>query len=97
MDTSIRSTTGIEYDSFTKRVEALTLRYGISIADIPVHEHTRGMRMDVADNVRKFRGLEKGNEVCEWDYEEYILYLTELIDRLEWALDKADGGEKDVC
>ena len=96
MDTLTRSTRP-ELDSFTERVEVLTLRHGISIADIPVHEHTRSMRMDVEDNVRKFRGLEKGSEVCEWDYEEYILYLTELIDRLEWALDNADGGEKDVC
>ena len=83
-------------DSFTKRVEALALRYGISIADIPIHDHPLGMRVNVTDDVRKFRSLSATGEVCEWDYEEYILYLTEIIDRLEWALDKASGGEKDV-
>lgn len=96
MDTSIRLSRP-EYDSFTERVEALCNRHGISIKDVPTHDHPRSMRIDVANDVRKFRGLERTGDVCEWDYEEYILYLTELIDRLEWALDKASGGEEDVC
>lgn len=76
-----------------ERIERLLNKAGQTIEDCPFF-YTKEQRSLAKEAVRK--RMRSGLFVTVADYQDYILHLTDVIDRLEWALDKqlAHNGEK---
>ena len=69
-------------NSADKRIEELLNRAGQTISDLPkrYRQEHRNTAFDAAD---KFGGSLSMTQ----DFENYILHLTDIIDRFEWALE----------
>lgn len=65
-----------------ERIEKLLNRAGQTISDLPkrYEQAVRNNAFDVADHFG-------GSLSMTQNFEDYILHLTDVIDRLEWALD----------
>lgn len=68
-----------------ERIERLLNEAGQTIEDCPFF-YTKEQRALAKEAVRK--RMRSGLFVTVADYQDYILHLTDVIDRLEWALDK---------
>lgn len=68
-----------------ERIERLLNEAGQTIEDCPFF-YGKGQRVLAKEAVRK--RMRCGLFVTSADYQDYILHLTDVIDRMEWALDK---------
>lgn len=66
-----------------ERIEQLLNRAGQTIDDLPFF-YTREQRLAAKEAVRK--RMKSGLFISLTDYQDMVLHLTDVIDRLEWAL-----------
>lgn len=67
------------------RLESLLARVGQTVKDIEKRHYSYDKRLNVAVRVQKELKLPFVPD--DIDYEDYILYLVDIIDRMEWGLD----------
>ena len=73
-----------------ERLETLLNRTNQTLSDLK-RNHTAHERLPALNAVKEYRGMNTKGYVCEWDYEEYILHLTDVIDVMETALENTLG------
>ena len=73
-----------------ERLELLLNRANQTLSELK-HNHTARERVPALEAVKAYRGLKPKEVACEWDYEEYILHLTDVIDVMETALENTLG------
>lgn len=73
-----------------ERLETLLNRANQTLSDLK-RNHTAHERLPALNAVKEYRGMNTKGYVCEWDYEEYILHLTDVIDVMETALVNVTG------
>ena len=75
-----------------ERLEILLNKANQTIADLK-YNHSAKERVPAMLAVKAYRGLGNKDSLCEWDYEEFILHLTDVIDRMETALENMCAKE----
>ena len=79
-------------NSTDKRIEELLNRAGQTISDLPKDYQDAAECMRAYAEVQKWRS--ENNLSTQHECEKYILHLTDVIDRFEWALENV-CGERD--
>lgn len=73
-----------------ERLELLLNRANQTLSELK-RNHTARERVPALEAVKAYRGLKPKEIACEWDYEEYILHLTDVIDVMETAMENTLG------